>query len=107
MRLGKLTGQFTLMIALTGAAMTASSVYASGSFSRPSGGLQDSYNYGKSVFYKKVACKGCPLQGERVDRQSAEELVDRFDADDSFVSGLNKRERMAVVHYLEKRYKLN
>lgn len=107
LKLNTLTKKLVIAAVMAGSATLSISSYGSGSFSRPSNGLQDSYNQGKAVFYRKVVCSSCPLHGEKINRSSADEIAQKISSDAQYVSGLSKRERMAVVKYLGKRYKLN
>ena len=99
-----------LFIAFAGASLTvvSASSFASGSFSKSSSGsLQNSYNHGKSIFYKKIICKKCPLPKASVTMGVAKEVVAAMDSDKMLMNKLSDKERGAVTHYLKKRYKLN
>ncbi len=86
----------------------ASTVLASGSYSI-SGGDQanQSYNLGKSAFYRKLACSSCPLAGQELDKAKAAELVAQLAKASELAQKLSETERDAAGVYLKRRYKLD
>lgn len=86
--------------------LSAMSVMASGSFSSGGGvGFHNTYNLGKAVFYKKLACDDCPVQGSHLQRDDAKALVNKLNSDDMFLPEVSGQERRAVIFYITRRYK--
>ncbi len=83
----------------------ASQSMASGSFGGGSGfGPQNAYNLGKAVFYKKLACDGCPVENTQLDSESAGELIDKLNSNQDFASEVTGKKRKAVILYLQRRF---
>ncbi|MBV1878224.1 MAG: hypothetical protein KUG79_11330 [Pseudomonadales bacterium] len=94
---------FALLISLGSA-----NVLASGSFNPSSSASQQlSYNAGKRVFHKKIACKTCLLPGKKLNKTSATKVVEAISNGKDFMTLLSKKERMAAIYYLKKRHKLS
>lgn len=100
-------GRFTMKLAgATAALILSSSVMASGSFGGASGiGLQNSYNLGKTLYYRQLACEECPLGKQSLDVIGAQKLIDKLNHDENFAQGLKGIKRNAVIVYLKRRYK--
>lgn len=100
-------GRFSLNLAgVSAALLLSSSVMASGSFGGPAGiGLHNSYNLGKSLYYRKLACEDCPLANQKMDVMGAKKLIDKLNEDENFAKGLKGIKRNAVIVYLQRRYK--
>jgi len=96
------------LIALVIGLAVATSVLASGSYSI-SGGDQanQSYNLGKSAFYRKLACSSCPLAGQDIDQAKAAEVMAQLGQANEWAQQLSATERDAAVVYLKRRYKLD
>lgn len=87
------------------AATLSMSAMASGSFSSGSGvGFQNTYNVGKSVFYKKVVCDDCPVEGSGFDSNKAMELINKLNDEEMFLQEVGGEERQALIYYLTRRY---
>ena len=83
--------------------LLASTAFASGSDSF--GGEssdQSQYNTGKAVYAQKLACPDCPLAGKTLDKMLAEKLI----SDPSLTTKLTAEERMPLMSYLKRRFKL-
>ena len=100
-------GRFSMGLAGCIAAMVLSStVMASGSFGGSAGiGLHNSYNLGKSLFYRKLACEDCPASAKKMDMIGAQELINKLNNDGMFAKELMGVKRQAVIIYLKRRYK--
>ncbi|WP_131655479.1 hypothetical protein [Methylocucumis oryzae] len=83
-------------------ACTSSSAFASGSYSI-SGGDQanQAYNLGKSAFYRKLACAGCPLAGQELNESNATEWLTQLSQANELSQKLSTTERDAVIVYLK------
>ncbi len=90
-----LFGAFVLGLSL------ATSAIASGTLS-PGGG-SDPVAQGRKVYLQKIACSSCPVPGGVSDKAAAMSLVERVQADEF---SLSRRERGAVVSYLNRRWRL-
>jgi hypothetical protein len=103
----KLLASFKFIVLVLAYAVS-SPVLASGSYS-VSGGDQanQSYNLGKSAFYRKLACSSCPLANQDIDETKAAELVKRLGDNAELAQKLSANERDAVITYLQRRYKLD
>ncbi len=100
------TALITASIAMASLSVS-SSALASGSFKGASGSNhQNSYNVGKAVFYRKLACKTCELSKSDVSKKTAPDIIMRLKNDSSFASKLGMDEKKALIHYLTKRFKL-
>lgn len=83
-------------------------LFASGSYS--SGGVQtdQSYNFGKAIFYKQVICDACPLaQSEPDNADMATKIVLQLNEKPESLQKLTDKEREAAIYYLKRRYELN
>jgi hypothetical protein len=102
-----LNGRFAMGFSGCIAAMVlSSSVMASGSFGGSAGiGLHNSYNLGKSLFYKELACPDCPASAKKMDMMGAQELINKLNKDEMFAKKLMGSKREAVIVYLKRRYK--
>ena len=103
----KLLASFKFIVLVLAYAVS-SPVLASGSYSI-SGGDQanQSYNLGKSAFYRKLACSSCPLAGQDIDQAKAAEVVAQLGQANEWAQQLSATERDAAVVYLKRRYKLD
>ena len=94
--------------AIIGVSVLAANVQASGYHSSSGkSGLQNPYNMGKQVFYKKVACDSCPLPGKNLDKRSAMNVIDQLNSDKMLMQKLSGKERKAATYYLQKRHKIS
>lgn len=83
-------------------------VFASGSYNISGGNpANQSYNLGKSAFYRKLACSSCPLADQDIDAGKAADLLGQLAADKDLGKKLSETERDAVIVYLKRRYKLD
>ncbi len=100
------SGRITLGLTGCIAAMVlSSSVMASGSFGGSAGiGLHNSYNLGKSLFYKELACADCPASAQKMDMIGAQQLIIKLNSDQMFAKKLVGNKRQAVIVYLKRRY---
>ncbi len=67
------------------------------------GGSVDPTEQGRRVYLKKIACTDCPVPGGVSDKSAAMTLVERLNANEF---SLSRRERNAVVSYLNRRWRL-
>ncbi len=100
-------GRFLLILtSISAALLLSTSVMASGSFGGPAGiGLHNSYNLGKSLYHRKIACERCPASSKKLDVLGARELINKLNTDEFFVKGLKGLKRQSVIIYLSRRYK--
>lgn len=84
-------------------ALASSLVLASGSDGGGSAETGDAaaYNAGKSVYFSRLACAGCPMAGKSLDAQTARALL----ADKRGVT-LSAEESAALGVYLKRRFRL-
>ncbi len=103
-RLGLTLASCTAALFLS-TSFVSSSAMASGSFGGGGVGFQNTYNLGKSVFYKKLACDDCPVENVKMDSSEAKALIQKLNTDDQFANGLTSKQRESVIFYIERRYK--
>jgi hypothetical protein len=87
------------------AALSCSSVFASGSMSPGGGQGADAYNVGKSIFFKQIACDTCAYAGRGKDATDAKALLATLKSPDSKAK-IDADEFGAVEAYLTKRFRL-
>lgn len=92
-------------MAACAALLFSSGVVASGSRGAGGVGSGDDYNVGKAVFYKKLACGGCPYAGRGKDAADAKQLIQELSVGRGAASGLSEEERAAAVAYLRRRFR--
>ncbi|NKB60946.1 MAG: hypothetical protein GKR95_01975 [Gammaproteobacteria bacterium] len=75
-----------------------------------SGGLStfadSNYDIGKNVFLHKLYCETCPLEQKPLDSNVINEIVQSLSTQGELASGLNEKERLAVIHFLKKRFNI-
>ncbi|GEM_PF-1234554 len=84
--------------------------YASGSFSGGGGGSvnaaeQKQYHAGKSVLRKKLKCSGCLLDGKKINKSTAADVLTQLKSGE-FSAVLVDKEEAALATYLMRRYKI-
>ena len=95
-------------VLLSSCTLLGANAIASGSFGGGSSfSGHDSYNLGKSVFHKKLACADCPANGIKMNQLSATELINSLKMDPEFASDLSDKNRKAAIKYLSRRFKIN
>lgn len=89
-----------IALSLTG---FSSSTFASGSDAVGSAQTGDRvyYGLGKRVYSKKIVCKSCPMAGTKLNRNSAEKILN-----DDTVTSLSNKEQKALAVYLTRRFRL-
>ena len=70
-------------------------------------GLHNSYNLGKSIYLRKLACAGCPMDNKNLDSSTAKVLVDKLNSNENFAGDLKGIKRQSVIVYLTHRYKMS
>ena len=73
-RLGLTLTSCTAALVLSTSVLSTPAV-ASGSFGGGGVGFQNTYNLGKSVFYKKLACDHCPVQNIQMDSNELRKFI--------------------------------
>jgi len=63
------------------------------------------YHKGKSVLRKKLLCSGCPLDGKKVKKSTAPEILQQLQSGD-FSNVLKSGDKQALTTYLSRRYRL-
>ncbi|GAA3929857.1 hypothetical protein [Litoribacillus peritrichatus] len=97
---------FSLASALVlSASVISTSATASGSFGGGGVGFQNTYNLGKSVFYKKLACDDCPVENVQMNADEAKSLINKLKTDNEFAKEVTGKQRQSVIFYIERRYK--
>ena len=90
-------------VIIASAMLVGSASYGSGS----SGSGSDSdYDLGKRVFQKKLACQSCPAGGQKINKESAAQWLEKMSSGQDIGANLSSRERRLVAHFLEERFKL-
>lgn len=69
-------------------------------------GLHNSYNLGKSIYLRKLACAGCPTDNKNLDSSTAKVLIDKLNNNEKFAGDLKGIKRQSVIVYLTHRYKM-
>lgn len=83
-------------------------VLASGSYGTGGGDqANQAYNLGKSVFYKKLICKTCPLAQSEPEAGKAAEIVKQLSERPDSVGNISADERAAAIQFLKRRYGLD
>lgn len=85
------------------------SVFASGSegFGGASTGAAQMYNTGKRIYVRQVKCKDCVLAGQKLNKESAADLLAGRGEDAAKIASiLTTEEQAALAVYLKRRYKL-
>lgn len=108
-RQNRKSGRAALAFALLLSASTLASVsHASGSFGpSATGSFQNTYNLGKRVYFKKLACDTCPLASDSLDKKQAMMVIEQLNDSKEVMKLLSNKERSAVIHYLKKRHKIS
>lgn len=70
-------------------------------------GLHNSYNLGKSIYLRKLACAGCPTDNKNLDSTTAKVLIDKLNGNEKFAGDLRGIKRQSVIVYLTHRYKMS
>ncbi|NKB75506.1 MAG: hypothetical protein GKR96_00330 [Gammaproteobacteria bacterium] len=75
-----------------------------------SGGLgtntDSDYNIGKNAFKHKLYCQTCPLEKKQLDSEVVGEILDSLSTQGELASTLTDKERLAVIHFLKKRFNI-
>lgn len=85
-------------------------VQASGSFGGGVAGVDSQkntqYHRGKSVLRKQLLCDACPLDGSKVNRSTAPEILAKLKSG-KFSAVLNGEDEKALSTYLIRRYRID
>ena len=70
-------------------------------------GYEDSnYNIGKKAFLHKLYCESCPLAQKPLNGDDIDGIIESLSAKKDLAANLNEKERLAVIHFLKKRFNL-
>ncbi len=100
----KTTTQFIKALLLS-LVLTSPFALASGSYSPQSGaGISNPYQYGKTVFFKKITCKTCSMAKADFNAEKARSFISSLETDKQLMNLLSKQEQEALAYYLQKRF---